>query len=137
MLGDNTLTFNNAFDSSLPLHRVDLSGYGLTTFCEWNRDTDSGISKVHFHVLNGRTAYEVIQIRTRLYECTAPVVRTITMARHNGGSVVLTDSGWVPAGDGEFVDQKTEERPDGAVRERRRAGVPAHPPHHDHGRERS
>ena len=85
-----------------------MSGYGLTTFSEWNRETDSGISKVHFHVLNGRTAYEVIRIRTRLYECTAPVVRTITMARHNGGSVVLTDSGWVPTGDGEFVDQKTK-----------------------------
>ena len=108
VLGNNTLTFNNAFNSSLPLHRVDLSGYGLTTFSEWNRETDSGISKVHFHALNGRTAYEVIQIRTRLYECTAPVVRTITMARHNGGSVVLTDSGWVPTGDGEFVDQKTK-----------------------------
>jgi hypothetical protein len=103
VLSELTPTLNGAFGNTLPLRQADLSGYGLSTFSEWSRDTPSGVTKVHFHVLNGRTAYEVIQVRSRLYECTAPVVRTITMARHNAASVVLTDSGWVPVADGEFA----------------------------------
>lgn len=105
VLGNLTDTLNGAFPSTLPLHRADLSGYGLSTFSEWCRrgdDDGNGVIKVQFEVLNGRAAYEVIQVRTRLWECGARVVRTITMERRNSASVVLTDSGWVPIEDGEF-----------------------------------
>jgi hypothetical protein len=94
--------FNTEFGDTVPLHHVDLSGYGLSTFSEWRREAQSGVTKVQFHVLNGRTAYEVIQLRSVLYECGAPVVRTITIERHNSAAMILSDTGWVAAGDGVF-----------------------------------
>lgn len=107
VLATDTLlnAFNSAFTTRLPLHRVDLSGYGLTTFSEWHvRPDDQGaaVVKVQFEVLNGRTAYEVIQFRARLWECRARVIRTVTMQRHNSAAIVLTDSGWVAIEDGIF-----------------------------------
>jgi hypothetical protein len=50
-----------SFGFGIPLHHADLSGYGLSTFSEWLQPESAGasITKVEFHVLNGRTAYEV------------------------------------------------------------------------------
>jgi hypothetical protein len=93
---------NVSFTETIPLHRADLSGYGLTAFSEWCLQQDAGITKVHFEVMNGRTSYEVIEFRSALYECGARVVRTITIERRNSASVVLADSGWVPLEDGLF-----------------------------------
>ena len=97
--------FNAAFTRRLPLHRADLSGYGLTTFSAWHvrpEDQGSAVVKVQFEVLNGRTGCEVIQFRARLWECRARVIRSVTIQRHNSGAVVLTDSGWIAVEDGTF-----------------------------------
>jgi hypothetical protein len=112
---DLKTNLNNSFATGIPLHRADLSGYGLSSFSQWHQDVEgAGFSKVEFQVLNGRTAYEVIQFRSILYECGARVVRTIILERHNSGRVFRIDTGWVAIDAGEF------KRPDafqtGAVR---------------------
>ena len=87
---------NQDFAESVPLHHADLSGYGLSSFSEWSQTVDdTGFVKAHFHVLNGRTAYEVIQFKSICWPSQARVVRTITLERHNSGVVKRTDSGWV------------------------------------------
>jgi hypothetical protein len=86
----------------LPLHHADLSGYGLSTFSNWHRDVPSGITKVRFDVLNGRTSYEVIQARTVLAFPLCSVVRTVIFERRNSGKVLRFDSGWQSVNDGEF-----------------------------------
>jgi len=87
---------NQDFAESVPLHHADLSGYGLSSFSEWSQTVDdSGFVKAHFHVLSGRTAYEVIQFKTICWPSQARFVRTITLERHNSGSVKRIDSGWV------------------------------------------
>ena len=98
--------FDAQFGSAIPLHRADLSGYGLSTFSEWRSGEDEtkvGFSKVHFDVLNGRTAYEVLQYRSILYECGARVVRTVILERGNSGTVTRFDTGWVAVEPGKFV----------------------------------
>jgi hypothetical protein len=94
-----------SFGFGVPLHHADLSGYGLSTFSEWLQPESAGasITKVEFHVLNGRTAYEVIQLRSILYECGARVIRTVVLERHNSGWVSRMDSGWVAAEEGDFT----------------------------------
>ncbi len=106
--------FHTEFRDKVPLHHADLSGYGLSTHSEWRRDAESGVTKVEFHVLNGRTAYEVIHFRSVLYECGAPVVRTITIERHNSAAMILFDTGWVAAADGLF-DKPQQRFETGAV----------------------
>jgi hypothetical protein len=91
------------FNTGIPLHRADLSGYGLSTFSEWSVPPDGvRYSKVEFRVLNGRTAYEVIQFSSILYECGANCVRTVILERHNTGRVLRIDSGWVALEPGFF-----------------------------------
>ncbi len=116
--GDLVQTFNTFGLAGIPLHRADLSGYGLSAFSQWHQDVEdlfgASVTKVEFQVLNGRTAYEVIQFRSILYESGARVIRTIFLERHNAGRVFRIDTGWVAIDDGEF------KRPDafqtGAVR---------------------
>jgi len=102
VLADLLPGFNEAFDNKVPLHAVDLSGYGLSTFSNWHVDTNDalGVVKVRFDVLNGRTAYEVIQVRSVLALCQALMVRTVIMERRNSGRVERFDSGWVAQDDG-------------------------------------
>ena len=89
--------------AGVPLHRVDLSGYGLSTFSEWSQNADPpNFTKIEFRVLNGRTAYEVIQFVSILYECGARCVRTVILERHNAGRVLRIDSGWVALEPGLF-----------------------------------
>lgn len=90
------------FSQYIPLHHADLSGYGLSTFSDWRLQGDYGFTKVQFQVMNGRTAYEVLQFRSALYECGAPVVRTVIVERRSSGRVVRTDSGWVAVASGLF-----------------------------------
>src|SRR5215471_21297504 len=53
------------FTNVLPLHHADLSGYGLSSFSQWLLGGEgAGFCKVQFEVLNGRTAYEVVQFRS-------------------------------------------------------------------------
>ncbi len=109
VLGNDVGTiFQNEFAGStggaVPVSRIDLAGYGASMFSEWRDDTAKGpaIIKVQFDVVVGRTAYEVVKAKTMLYPHCAPLVRTITIARQNGGWVRRTDTGWVAAGPGIF-----------------------------------
>jgi hypothetical protein len=92
----------------VPLHATDLSGYGLSCFSHWRRDavppaTDAfGITQVRLDVLVGRTAYEVIEVRSILAPCQARVARTIVLERRNSGRVQRFDSGWQAIDDGTF-----------------------------------
>lgn len=105
----------NQFSNIVPLHHADLSGYGLSSFSEWVLAVDGpGFCKVQFQVLNGRTAYEVMQFRSVLYECGARTVRTVILERHNSGRVFRYDSGWVAVEPGLFMQPKPFEK--GAVK---------------------
>jgi hypothetical protein len=119
VLGD-LLPMMADFENKVPLHAVDLSGYGLSTFSNWHVDAKDalGVTQVRFDVLNGRTSYEVIQVRSVLGLCQALLVRTIIMERRNSGPVERFDSGWVAQDDGlynRYVPFET-----GAVRALRR-----------------
>jgi hypothetical protein len=89
---------------AVPINRVDLSGYGASLFTEWVDNSAQGpaIIKVQFETIRGRTAYEVVKAQTTLYPYCIPLVRTITIARQNGGAVTRSDSGWVAAAAGLF-----------------------------------
>jgi hypothetical protein len=107
---------NNQFAFSIPLQHADLSGYGLSSFSQWVLAIDGvGLSKAEFQVLNGRTAYEVLQFRSCLFECGARVVRTIILERHTAGRVYRSDSGWVAVESGVFA-QPPGQFETGAVR---------------------
>ncbi|HEY1329477.1 MAG TPA: hypothetical protein VGI14_21260 [Casimicrobiaceae bacterium] len=102
-------TFNANFGPSapsprVPLTRIDVSGFGASTFSDWRNpdDTAAAISKVRFDVLVGRTSLEVVQVYSLLYPYAVRVVRTITIERQNGASVVRHDSGWQALSDGAY-----------------------------------
>ena len=101
--------FNNNFlpghaHAQVPVTRIDLSGYGESLFSDWRNPEDAAaiVSQVRFDVLIGRTAYEVVQVRSILYPYAVRVVRTITIERLNSGTVVRHDSGWQAATDGNY-----------------------------------
>ncbi len=90
---------------SVPLERMELSGYGASIFSDY-RDataTIADVSQAQFDVVVGRTAHEVVQIRSILYPFGVHVVRTITLMRSNNGYVFRSDSGWKAESDG-FYD---------------------------------
>ncbi|MEM8962291.1 MAG: hypothetical protein AAGD38_12480, partial [Acidobacteriota bacterium] len=101
--------FNNEMgpggtDPRVPVTRLDISGYGASMFSDW-RAPDAGnaeTTQVRFDVVVGRTAYEVVQVKTTLYPWGVAVVRTITIERRRGGFVYRRDSGWVAVSDGRF-----------------------------------
>jgi hypothetical protein len=88
----------------VPITRIDFSGYGASMFSNWsNPDADPPATvKVRFDVMVGRTAYEVIQVKSVVFPCCAVFVRTITIQRTNSGGVVRSDSGWVSATPGVY-----------------------------------
>ena len=96
------------FDTFVPLHAADLSGYGLSSFSHWRREAvppqvDAfGVTQVHLDVLVGRTVCELIEVRSVLACCQSRVVRTIVMERRNSGRVLRFDSGWQAIDDGLF-----------------------------------
>lgn len=90
------------FLERIPLHQADLSGYGLSAFSDWRRETDVGVTQMRFDVLTGRTSLEVVQTRTVLAACQARAVRTVILERRNSGRVKRFDSGWQPIDDGTF-----------------------------------
>ncbi len=113
VLGDTpTAIFNSYLGDGgarplVPLRRLDLSGYGASVFSDWRNpytapDDDTAVTQVRFDVLVGRTAHEVVQVRTWLLPYAVQVVRTITMVRGNHGRVVRTDSGWQAVSDGRY-----------------------------------
>jgi hypothetical protein len=90
--------------SGVPLRRYDLTGYGASTFSEWTEthQVTTGVTKVFFHVLVGRTSHEVIQVQSLIYPWAIKVIRTITIDRQASGVVQRYDSGWQAASDGLF-----------------------------------
>ena len=88
----------------VPVTRMDLSGYGESLFSDWRNETNdvTAVSKARFDVLIGRTAVEVVQVRSILYPYAVRVVRTITIDRKNTGVVTRHDSGWQAASDGVY-----------------------------------
>lgn len=101
--------FNNEFEPGrptalVPLTRYDVSGYGASVFSDWVDPAAAFAltSQVRFDVLVGRTAFEVVQVKSYLYPWGVPVVRTITLQRRGGGGVVRKDSGWQAMGPGTF-----------------------------------
>jgi hypothetical protein len=89
----------------VPVTRLDLSGYGESLFSDWRNETNdvTAVSKARFDVLIGRTAVEVVQVRSILYPYGVRVVRTITIQRKNTGVIARHDSGWQAASDGEYA----------------------------------
>ena len=117
--GDSTLgrtvtkIFNNEFllepfdllrQRGVPLTRIDLSGYGASTFSNWLNRTAAfaQTSQARFDVFVGRCAHEVIQVKSIIYPWGIKVVRTITMFRVGSGYVYRVDSGWRAESSGEF-----------------------------------
>lgn len=88
----------------VPLERIDFAGYGASLYSDWREpDKSVGVSQVRFDAVTGRTAHEVVQVKSILYPWGVAVVRTITIERRKEGVVVRRDSGWMAASDGEFV----------------------------------
>jgi hypothetical protein len=112
VLGDITdHIFNGEFapapdgaNPRVPVTRLDLSGYGASIFSRWvnPRATIDETSQVRFDVMVGRTAYEVVQVRSILYPWGVTVIRTVTIQRTGGGGVYRRDSGWIAASDGVY-----------------------------------
>lgn len=91
-------------DRGVPLKRIDFSGYGASTMSDWrNRNAMiAQTSQARFNVFKGRTAHEVIQVRSLIYPWGIRVVRTITIFRVSTGFVYRFDSGWQAESDGLF-----------------------------------
>ena len=117
--GDSTLgrtvtkIFNNEFllepfdlfrQRGVPLTRIDLSGYGATTFSNWLNSTAAfaQTSQARFDVFVGRCAHEVVQVKSMIYPWGIKVVRTITIFRVGSGYVYRVDSGWRAESHGQF-----------------------------------
>jgi len=88
----------------VPLKRIDLSGYGASTFSDWsNPDARfAATSQARFEVMVGRTTHEVVQVRSIVYPWGIGVVRTVTLFRVGSGYVYRVDSGWKAQTDGVF-----------------------------------
>ena len=88
----------------VPLTRIDVSGYGASTFSNWiNEDAQfASTSQARFDVMIGRTSHEVIQVKTIVYPFGIHFVRTITLFRVGSGYVYRVDSGWKAESDGVF-----------------------------------
>jgi len=113
---DVDFIFNNELNPGganprVPLERMDLSGYGASIFSNWLNPAAriAATSQVEFDVLRGRTAHEVVQVKSLLYPWAVPVVRTITIQRTSGGGVTRYDSGWVAQGPGTYDFSYTDE----------------------------
>ncbi|MFK7772106.1 MAG: hypothetical protein AB8F94_08195 [Saprospiraceae bacterium] len=96
--------FNLTRQRGVPLTRIDLSGYGASTFSNWlNPGAAFGAtSQARFDILVGRCSHEVIQVVSMIYPWGIKVVRTITIFRVGSGYVYRVDSGWQADSDGEF-----------------------------------
>lgn len=107
----------------VPLEHIEFSGYGATIFSNWLNAgaTVADVSQAKFDVLVGRTAHEVIQVRSIMYMKTGcvRVVRTITLMRSPNGYVFRSDSGWKAESDAffdceywiAFGNQKKKDKP--------------------------
>jgi hypothetical protein len=88
----------------VPLTRIDVSGYGASSFSAWTDPTAKipAVVQARFNMLVGRANHEVVQIESILHPWCAIVVRTITIDRQDNGEVFRYDSGWVTVTPGTF-----------------------------------
>ncbi|MBI5473811.1 MAG: hypothetical protein HY961_15850 [Ignavibacteriae bacterium] len=88
----------------VPLERIDLSGYGASTFSNWlnPKAAIAETSQAKFDIFVGRCAHEIIQVKTLMEPWKIKVVRTITLFRTASNYVYRYDSGWRPESDGRF-----------------------------------
>jgi hypothetical protein len=111
VLGDSvTSIFNSnlgagSADALVPVTRIGLSGFGESVFSNWINPQNAvpQVDKVDLNVPVGRTAREVVQVRSILLPYGVPVVRTVTLQRKADAIVGRSDSGWVAAGDGDYT----------------------------------
>ena len=99
--------FNDEFttgNARVPVTRYDISGYGASTFSDWNNPKAAfgDASKVQFSVIVGRTVFEIVKINSKLYPWGVSVTRSVTIERRGGGGVIRRDSGWQATSDGLF-----------------------------------
>src|SRR5690606_5739351 len=111
ILGQSVTTiFNESFnknqevDIGIPITHIDFSGYGASTFSNWQNPTAkfASIAQAKFDVLKGRTAYELVQAVSVIYPWGICTSRTVTFLRNNNAVIFREDSGWVAKGDGLF-----------------------------------
>ena len=110
MLGNSVdPVFNETFGpgsqtAAVPVTRMDLSGYGASMFSDWvdPNANPPAVVQARFDVITGRTAYEVVKVKSILYPWGAAVVRTVTIQRNDNAEVWRWDSGWVAATPGIF-----------------------------------
>ena len=102
-LGEDVRTiFNGTLgeppQAKVPVEKIEFSGYGASMFSNWidSSAAVAAVSQAKFDVLMGRTAHEVVQVRSVMYMATGcvHVVRTITLMRSSNGYVYRSDSGW-------------------------------------------
>jgi hypothetical protein len=88
----------------VPLTRIDFSGYGASIFSNWFNPLAqmAQTSQSKFDVWVGRTAHEVIQVKSIIYPWGIRVVRTIILYRAATGYVYRVDTGWRAESDGKF-----------------------------------
>ncbi len=88
----------------VPMTRVDFSGYGASIFSSWFNPLAqmAQTSQAKFDVWIGRTAHEVIQVKSIIYPGAIHVVRTIILYRASTGYEYRVDTGWNPESDGKF-----------------------------------
>jgi hypothetical protein len=91
-------------EASVPVSRIDFSGYGASGFSAWtDPDADPpAVVQVRFNMMVGRASHEVVQIKSMMYPWGAIFVRTITIDRQDDAGVYRYDSGWVAATPGLF-----------------------------------
>ena len=97
-------TFATGQGAGVPVSRVDISGFGESTFSDWHDPSNlpETISKVEFGVIVGRTFREVVQEFSVLLPYGVFVVRTIMIERQNTGVVTRTDTGWRAVAYGDY-----------------------------------
>ena len=91
-------------EASVPVSRIDFSGYGASGFSAWTdpEANPPAVVQVRFNMMVGRASHEVVQIKSILYPWGAIVVRTITIDRQDDAEIYRYDSGWVAATPGLF-----------------------------------
>lgn len=98
------LSPNILISRGVPLTRIDFSGYGASIFSNWFNPLAqmAQTSQSKFDVWVGRTAHEVIQVKSIIYPWGIRVVRTIILYRAATGYVYRVDTGWRAESDGKF-----------------------------------
>jgi hypothetical protein len=101
--------FNDEFGPAgakprVPVTRLDISGYGESTFSEWLHPAAAyaETAKAQFEVIVGRAALEVIKVASILYPWGIRLTRTVTIERTAGAGVIRRDSGWQASSPGVF-----------------------------------